>query len=295
MKELPTPTIDLSPISLPRGSLHPGSSAMGAPTPSALVESRTLAVGAAPASQGPVVTWARHLDEVREAQRLRYQVFAEEMGAVLPKTVPGHDLDLFDDFCEHLLVRDGATGQVIGTYRVLTPTQAKRVGSFYSDTEFDLTRLRTLRDRMVELGRSCVHRDHRTGGVIMALWGALADFMVRNQLDTMIGCASIPMQHQGAHGVVGGGHAAASIWHKLKDTHLASVEFHVRPRLPLPVDRLDTTLDVEPPALIKGYLRLGAKILGAPAWDPDFNSADLPMIMRIADLHPRYRKHFLGV
>lgn len=64
--------------------------------------------------------------------------------------------------------------------------------------------------------------------------------------------------------------------------------------LPLPVDRLDTSLDVEPPALIKGYLRLGAKILGAPAWDPDFNAADLPMMMRIADLPSRYRKHFLG-
>jgi putative hemolysin len=221
-------------------------------------------------------------------------VFAGEMGANLPAMVPGHDIDLFDDFCEHLLVRHAATQQVIGTYRVLTPAQAKRAGSFYSDTEFDLTRLRFLREDMVELGRSCVHRDHRQGGVIMALWGALADFMVRNRLHTMIGCASIPMQHDGPHGRVGGGHAAASIWHKLKDTHMASVEFHVRPRLPLPVDRLDTSLDVEPPALVKGYLRLGAKILGAPAWDPDFNAADLPMMMRIADLPSRYRKHFLG-
>jgi putative hemolysin len=94
--------------------------------------------------------------------------------------------------------------------------------------------------------------------------------------------------------MVGGGHAAASIWRKLKATHLASVEYHVRPRLPLPVEQLDDTLDVEPPALIKGYLRLGAKILGAPAWDPDFNAADLPMLMRIHDLPARYRKHFLG-
>ena len=245
-------------------------------------------------SAGIAVSWAKHQDEVREAQRLRYTIFAGEMGANLPCHDPGHDIDLFDDFCEHLLVRDLATQEVIGTYRVLTPAQAKRVGSTYSDTEFDLTRLRHLRSRMVELGRSCVHADHRHGGVIMALWGALGDFMVRNQLDTMIGCASIPMQHQGPHGVVGGGHAAASIWHKLKQTHVASVEFHVRPRLPLPVDRLDTSLDVEPPALIKGYLRLGAKILGAPAWDPDFNAADLPMMMRIADLPSRYRKHFLG-
>ena len=287
MKELPTPTLDLSPATLPRGSLHPRS-------PGAWFAGSAAPDVIAPTVRGIDVSWARHLDEVREAQKLRHDVFAGEMGAVLSREVPGHDVDLFDDFCEHLLVRDAQTRHVIGTYRVLTPAQAKRAGSFYSDTEFDLTRLRFLRDRMVELGRSCVHKDHRHGGVIMALWGALADFMVRNQLDTMIGCASIPMQHQGPQGWVGGGHAAASIWHKLKDTHMASVEFHVRPRLPLPVAKLDTTLDVEPPALIKGYLRLGAKILGAPAWDPDFNSADLPMIMRIADLPPRYRKHFLG-
>ena len=240
--------------------------------------------------QGIEVSWAKHQDEVRAAQKLRFDVFAGEMGARLNTSVAGHDVDLFDNYCEHLLVRDQATQQVIGTYRVLTPAQAKRVGSTYSDTEFDLTRLRSLRERMVELGRSCVHPEHRHGGVIMALWGALAEFMTRNQLDTMIGCASIPMLHNG----VVSGDVAASIWRQLQATHLAPIEYHVRPRLPLPVERLDSSLAVEAPALIKGYLRLGAKVLGAPAWDPDFNTADLPMLMRIADLPSRYRKHFLG-
>jgi len=280
MKELPNPTFPLSPVSLPRGSLHrPDQPAVG--------------TGGAPnaALRGGIeVAWAQHQDEVRAAQRLRYQIFAGEMGARLNTPVPEHDIDLFDDYCEHLLVRDQATREVIGTYRVLTPAQAQRVGSTYSDLEFDLTRLRQLRERMVELGRSCVHPEHRHGGVIMALWGALGEFMVRNQLDTMIGCASIPMLHNG----VVSGDLAASIWHKVQQTHLAPIEYHVRPRLPLPVERLRSDLDVEPPALIKGYLRLGAKVLGAPAWDPDFNAADLPILMRMADLHPRYRKHFLG-
>jgi putative hemolysin len=283
MRELPTPTLDLSPLPDFRRSLHPRTDAPAAVVvPGAVVQ--------APA--GIDVGWARHLDEVREAQRLRYEVFAGEMGAILSNAVPGHDVDLFDDYCEHLLVRDGATRKVIGTYRVLTPQQAKRAGSTYSDTEFDLVRLRPLRESMVELGRSCVHRDHRQGGVIMALWGALAAFMQRNRLDTMIGCASIPMQYEGPHGMIGGGHAAASIWRQVKDKHMAPIDCHVRPRLPLPVDRLDSSLEVEPPALIKGYLRLGAKVMGPPAWDPDFNAADLPMIMRIADMPARYRRHF---
>lgn len=278
MNELPNPTFALSPIALPRGSLHRSPAPVVAPA----------AIGF---TTGKIqVAWAMHQDEVRQAQRLRYQVFATEMGARLPKTLPGHDIDLFDDFCEHLLVRDLETQEVIGTYRVLTPTQAKRAGSTYSDMEFDLTRLRFLRPRMVELGRSCVHAEHRHGGVILALWGALAAFMARNQLDTMIGCASIPMRHHGAPS----GAAAASIWRQVKEKHLASIDYHVTPRLALPVEQLDDSLDVDPPALIKGYLRLGAKVLGAPAWDPEFNSADLPMMMRIADLPPRYRKNFPG-
>jgi putative hemolysin len=283
MKELLAPAPGLSPVALSTRSPHPAFDTRPVPTGNPVAQPNT--------SHGISVGWARHLDEVREAQRLRYAVFAGEMGATLPNTVPGHDVDLFDDYCEHLLVRDLASCEVIGTYRVLTPAQARRVGSTYSDTEFDLTRLRHMRDRMLELGRSCVHRDHRQGGVIMALWGALGEFMVRNNLDTTIGCASIPMN---APGVVGAGHAAASIWRQVQQKHLASIEFHVRPRLPLPIEQLDDSLNVEPPALIKGYLRLGSKVLGPPAWDPQFNSADLPLMMRLADLPTRYRKHFLG-
>ena len=280
MRDLPLPTLpfsDLRPAEAPRRSLP--------------ASSQDVVVDAARARFH--VGWARTEDEVRQAQRLRYQVFVDEMGARLsvPAGAPaGHDIDLFDPFCEHLLVRTldehGQPAEVIGTYRVLTPEAARRAGGLYSETEFDLTRLRSLRPRMVELGRSCVHPDHRHGGAIMALWGALAEFMVRNDLDTMIGCASISMRD--------GGHYAASLWRQLEGSHLADIAWQVRPRLPLPVDDLRQDLVVEPPPLIKGYLRVGARILGRPAWDPDFNTADLPMIMRIADLPARYRKHFLG-
>jgi putative hemolysin len=281
MREIPTPTFDLSPIALPRGLLH-------RPLQPHRLQNQQII---SPIERSSIeVSWAKHQDEVSEAQRLRFDVFATEMGARLQTPIVGHDIDSFDNFCEHLLVRDTETRRVVGTYRALTPAQAKRVGSTYSDTEFDLVRLRALRPHMVELGRSCVHIDYRQGGVIMALWGALAEFMVSNQLHTMIGCASIPMLHNG----IVSGDAAASIWRQVKEKHLAPIDHQVTPRLPLPIEQLDDSLDIPPPALIKGYLRLGAKVLGAPAWDPDFNTADLPMMMRISDMPDRYRKHFLG-
>lgn len=125
MKELPNPTFPLSPLVLPRGSLHRRSD-------------QAVQPGAAMARGGIEVAWARHQDEVQTAQRLRFNVFASEVGARLDTSVPGHDAELFDDYCEHLLVREQITREVIGTYRVLTPAPAQSIGNTYSDLEFDL-------------------------------------------------------------------------------------------------------------------------------------------------------------
>ena len=232
---------------------------------------------------GLVLAWARHNDELREAQRLRFDVFSRELGARLVSPLAGHDIDRFDDYCEHLLVRDAETWEVIGTYRVLTPAQARRAGGTYCDQEFDLAPLGPLRTRMVELGRSCVHAEHRHGGVVLALWGELAAFMARNALDTMMGCASIPMQPHGAPG-------AAAVWQQLCLNHLAPVRFQVSPHLALPLAHSLLPEGISAPPLIRAYLRLGARVLGPPAWDPAFNTADLPMMMRVQDLPPRYRQ-----
>lgn len=259
-------------------------------TPSAPSLVSTLLPPQPPARPAPVlqVQWAQHQDEVRAAQRLRHAVFAGEMGARLPAPLPGHDIDHYDEYCEHLIVRDAATTQVVGTYRLLTPAQAKRAGGLYSDSEFDLGALDPWRERMVELGRSCVHADYRSGAVILALWGALAEFMQRNRLDAMVGCASMPMQHPGL--VYGEG--ATRIWMQLQDKYLAEPGLRVQAKVPLPLrpTAMDARVAVEVPPLIHGYLRMGAKVLGAPAWDPDFQTADLPIMLRIDDLPARYRR-----
>ena len=233
------------------------------------------------------IEWASSAFEVKEAQRLRYKVFAEELGARLSHNSEGLDIDDFDSYCEHLLIRDQESLKVVGTYRVLPPHKAKEIGRLYSDTEFDLTRLDHLRPKLVELGRSCVHQDYRSGAVIMALWSGLAQYMLKNNFEIMLGCASIPMGD--------GGHFAASLYNSLGNQQMAPAELRAFPYLPLPLDKLNGRLDVEPPPLIKGYLKLGAKVCSAPAWDPDFNTADLLTMMRLSDINPRYAKHFLGV
>ena len=233
-----------------------------------------------------LISWATNPAEVKEAQRLRYKVFAEEMGAHLPPNAEDLDIDDFDAFCDHLLIRDQTSLQVVGTYRVLPPHKAAEIGRLYSDSEFDLSRIDHLRPQLVELGRSCVHENYRSGSVIMALWSGLGEYMQKHGYEIMLGCASIPMAD--------GGHFAASLYNSLGSDQIAPVENHAFPRLPLPLDRLNGGLAVEPPPLIKGYLKLGAKICSAPAWDPDFNTADVLTMLRLSDINPRYAKHFLG-
>lgn len=229
--------------------------------------------------------FARSMAEVLDAQRLRFRVFGEEMGARLRKTEEGVDRDMFDPFCEHLLVRDTYTGEVVGTYRILNGAQARKIGGFYSDDEFDLVRLGHLRERIAEVGRSCVHPDYRNGATLALLWQGLAEYVRRHRYEYLMGCASISMKD--------GGHLASSLYRRLSQEHLSPVEYRVFPRHPLPLEALEGDPDAPAPALIRGYLRLGAWICGEPAWDPDFNTADLLILLPLSRVNPRYASHFL--
>ncbi|ELS58370.1 GNAT family N-acetyltransferase [Streptomyces viridochromogenes] len=229
---------------------------------------------------------ARDEEDVRAAQRLRHDVFACEMGALLATPQPGHDIDAFDAYCDHLLVREEASGQVVGTYRLLPPERAAVAGRLYSEGEFDLSRIDALRPNLVEVGRSCVHPDHRDGAVIGLIWAGIARYMVDRGHEWLAGCCSIPLAD--------GGTLAAATWDRVRDRHLAPQEYRVRPLRPWtpgepPVGR------TELPALLRGYLRLGAWVCGEAAHDPEFGVADLYVLLSMRRVNPRYLRHFLSL
>jgi len=234
---------------------------------------------------GYTVALARSEAEVREAQRLRYKVFVEELGARIPARLPDHDIDHFDPYCEHLIVRESHADRIVGTYRILSPDVARSIGGYYSESEFRIGRLHNLRSRMVEVGRSCIHPDYRSGSVITLLWAGLADYMVRNNYEYLMGCASI--------GMADGGHNAANLFAQLDATHLAPAEYRTFARHGLPFEQLSNGQAALIPPLIKGYLRVGAWVCGQPAWDPDFNTADLLMLLPMSRMNPRYMRHFV--
>ena len=229
------------------------------------------------------VLLAREPADVDRALRLRYRVFAEELGACLDPA-QGIDCDVFDPYCQHLIVRDRASAAVVGTYRVLLPEQAAELGRLYSDGEFTLTRLHALRPSMVELGRSCVDADYRSGAVIMLLWSGLGALLAQSSARYLIGCVSVSIRD--------GGHFAASLYSRLARTHLSQESVRVWPRQRLEIERLDHRLEVVPPTLLKGYLRAGARLLGEPHVDAEFACADFPMMLDLGALQSRYRRRF---
>lgn len=222
--------------------------------------------------------------EVAAAQRLRYLVFAGELGANLHSLVDGLDVDEFDEHCDHLIVRDDRTGEIVGTYRMLPPHRAAAIGRRYSDGEFQLTNLAPLRDLLVETGRSCVHPEHRNGAVINLMWAGIARYLHLHGHRWLAGCASVPVA----------GDAPSSVWQQVRDRHLPPPRLRVRPRVAYPLTEGSTVDRQAMPPLLRGYLRLGAWVGGEPALDADFGVADFFVLLSLDRMDPRYLKHFLG-
>jgi putative hemolysin len=247
-----------------------------------------LMTAAAPTgTSGYTLLIADEAGQVEAAQRLRHDVFAGELGARLTGAAGGRDVDEFDEYCDHLIVRDDATGAVVGTYRMLSPKAAARAGRRYGDGEFDLSGLLPLRDQLVETGRSCVHPDHRSGAVVNLMWAGIARYLHLNNVRWLGGCASVGLQDGGA--------TAAGVWARAQSKHLAPPALRVRPRDPW-LSRTELIGDPKTPVpiLLRGYLRLGSWVCGEPAYDPDFNCADFYVLFSMDRMDPRYRRHFLG-
>lgn len=245
----------------------------------------TIPANANPSFSKLSLSLATTAKEVKEVQRLRYKVFIETMGLHNLANQEGLDKDEFDDHCDHLIVRDSKSLKVVGTYRVLGPAAAQKIGRYYSESEFDLSRLAHIRNGIAETGRACIHPDYRSGAVIMLLWAGLAAYMRRERCTHLIGCASISLAD--------GGRNAAAIYQGLREQDFAPLEYRVTPQLPFPYVEIDASkAEAMIPPLLKGYLRAGAWVGGEPAWDPDFHSADLFVMLPMANLEQRYARHY---
>ena len=254
------------------------------------------------------VRLARTRAEVRLAQRLRYQVFYEEMSAVPSRLAQfrRRDEDAFDAICDHLLVVDldqtsprrmgsrDTPPKVVGTYRILRQHMAERHSGFYSAREFDIAPLIASKSpgyRFMELGRSCVLAPYRNKRSVELLWHGLWTYVRENGIDVMLGCASFEGTDPDAHRV------ALSFLHH---TALAPPEWRCRARddLYVPMDRLPSRA-VDPksalkaiPPLIKGYLRLGAFVGDGAVIDRQFGTTDVLIILPIEKIDPRYFEHY---
>lgn len=230
---------------------------------------------------------ARSADELRAAQALRYQVFNVELNEGLEQShLTGLDEDRFDSVCDHLIVEHLPSGEIVGTYRLQTGHNAAAYFGYYCAQEFAFEVFEPLRAKVVELGRACVHRQHRNLVVLGLLWKGIADYAQRHGARYLLGCSSITSQDPAV---------GASAYADLCRKHLAEPQWrtHPLPAYDCPLGELSVE-PVEIPKLLRAYLTLGAKICGPPALDREFKTIDFLTFLDLETLHPLARQRFLG-
>ena len=225
--------------------------------------------------------------EVAEAQTLRFEVFNLELvEGLVSSFITGRDADPYDAVCDHLLVRELASGKVVGTYRFQTGRSALAHFGYYSETEFDLDPLANHRHEVLELGRACVQKEHRNLRVLTALWRGIASVVAQTGTRFLIGCSSLNTPDPGA---------GLALYRQLAATHLAPLEFRTLPR-PLAVCTTAKPLppSPRPPRLLSVYLSLGAWIAGPPAIDLEFGTIDFLTVLDMHRLNPEAARLYLG-
>ena len=222
---------------------------------------------------------------IKEAQALRFRVFAKEMGAKLKTESEGLDYDEVDSYCDHLVVYDNLNKKIVGYTRLLNQDQAERLGRFYSQSEFNLDQVLTLPGRFLEIGRTCVDPDYRGGAVLTTLWSALVQYALEGQFNYLVGCASITPGPSGF--------AVDAVYRNIDAKNIAPSSLQVNPSIPVPGELRCKRDESGIPPLLKAYFRFGAMVCGEPCWDEDFNCMDLFMLLPLDQLQERYSKHYM--
>ncbi len=242
---------------------------------------------------------AKGTDDILLSQRLRYNVFFEELHADASEEVKKarRDIDGYDEISDHLLVFDSSIeddeyGQLVGTYRLLRQSQLSENQKFYTEDEYDIRKIKTSFNNILELGRSCVRNEYRTKQVINLLWHGLSRYIAYYDIDVMLGCASF-------HGADVAKHKAAL---------LLLHHYHLAPENICPISLSQDALQIKPfdekqyslrgtmrhiPPLIKGYIRVGSYIGQGIFIDDKFDTVDVCVVLPIESISPRYFNHFL--
>jgi len=231
------------------------------------------------------VSLAQSSDDLVECQRLRYNVFNIELGEGLSTSDRfGLDIDPFDSFCDHLLVRDLETGNLVGTYRLQTGEVARRNLGYYGNQLFDFSVYEPIRREMLELGRACVHIDFRNIMVLHALWKGIAIYATRTDSRYLFGCSSVTSQEEN-YGV--------AMYNSLKDRYLVVPPLRTLPQPGYTCEARGATCEAtRPPRLFRAYLEISGRICGPPAIDREFKTIDFLTVVDLAKLPERVRARF---
>jgi putative hemolysin len=231
------------------------------------------------------VTLAQSPEELVECQRLRYNVFNLELGEGLSTSDrSGLDIDPFDTFCDHLMVRDMETGKLCGTYRLQTGEVARKNLGYYGNQLFDFSPYDRVRREVLELGRACVHADYRNIMVLHALWKGIAVYATRNDSRYLIGCSSISSQDE---------NLGAAVYESLRKKYLVPVSLQTTPQPGYDCRAAGQPVQApRPPRLFRAYLEISGRICGPPAIDREFKTIDFLTLVDLANLPDRVRTRF---
>ncbi|HEY3305650.1 MAG TPA: GNAT family N-acyltransferase [Candidatus Binatia bacterium] len=234
----------------------------------------------------------RDPEEIRAAQKLRFEVFNLEMKKGLEESYQrGLDVDKFDPVCDHLIVRARSQRRVVGTYRLLLGSQAGQHFGFYSEQEFNLENIKKLDGELLELGRSCAHKDYRDRALIHLMWQAIAEYVKDHRVRYLFGCASFPTTDQ---------REVSQSIALIKEKYYAPEKFRVQPVPGMELSGVQEDVEITDreglffrlPSLIKGYLRVGALLCGPPALDLEFGTTDLFLLLDVNRASSEYLRRF---